>query len=440
MSRKLFKVMALVFAMVLALSGCNLVRVDENMEGAEVVATFNGGTLTKGELLPIYQSNKEYYEYLSSYYGYTFSTDGLLEEVANQLVEEKILLAKAEELGIALTDEEKAAAQEEAETAYEETVQSYWSSYAQDGLTDDEIRADIEAFFAQSDYTIDTVVRDTIEAKIVEKLEEHVHADVIVTPEDVQNEYNSLVAAAEASYTANLSSFEQDAMTDGTLIAWYPEGFRAVKHILRQFTTEQQSAISDIETEIADLQSKKDALTEPDATAEVTVTDGEAAVMNAEDIQKLIDAKTAEKEALIAQYVAEMQPTLDEIYARIAAGEDFEALMEEYNEDPGMDSEPAKTNGYYVSAESTAWVTAFRDGAMSIANVGEVSEPAISSYGVHIIRYMGDVTPGAVEYSSVSAQIEEDITAEMQAAAYTETVEIWVKDANVQLNLKGIEE
>ena len=43
----------------------------------------------------------------------------------------------------------------------------------------------------------------------------------------------------------------------------------------------------------------------------------------------------------------------DEIYGKIAAGEDFAALIAEYGEDPGMQNEPTATRGYYVSAAST---------------------------------------------------------------------------------------
>ena len=112
MSRRIFKLIALTFVVAIALSGCNLVKVDETMDKAEVVATFNGGTVTKGEVEPAYQSALAYYEYLSSYYGYAFPTDGLLETTVDALVENKVQLAKAEELGMSLTAEEEAQALE----------------------------------------------------------------------------------------------------------------------------------------------------------------------------------------------------------------------------------------------------------------------------------------------------------------------------------------
>ena len=64
---------------------------------------------------------------------------------------------------------------------------------------------------------------------------------------------------------------------------------------------------------------------------------------------------------------------------RIHAGEDFDTLMNEYTEDPGIRSEPG---GYYFfrgEMEQTFENTSFALG------VGEISEVVESSYGYHII-------------------------------------------------------
>ena len=96
-----------------------------------------------------------------------------------------------------------------------------------------------------------------------------------------------------------------------------------------------------------------------------------------------------------------MQDKLDDIYARIDAGEDFASLIEAYGEDPGMQNEPTKTRGYYVSANSSNWDSMFTDGAMSLAEVGDVTRtPVIGSSGIHIIRYESDVTPGACRWTT----------------------------------------
>lgn len=442
MSRRILKLMALLFAIVLALSGCNLVQIDEEIDNAEVVATFNGGTVTKGEVMPSYESSKEYYDYLSSYYGYTFSTDGLLESVVDEIVQEKVLLAKAAELGLEqLSEEEEAAAVEEASDEYEETVQNYWSSFATDGLTDEEIRAEIDEYFAANDYTLEALEKDYREAAIIEKLQEYVYADVIVTPENLQDAYNEMVAEDEAAYAEDAYSYESATMDADETIAWNPEGYRTVKHILLTFTEEQQAALDEIDTEIADLQTMiADQEDAAEAQTEETEESGdEVQVLTADDLQKMIDEKTAEKEELLATYVVSMRARLDEIYSAIENGEDFDALIEEYNEDSGMNSEPVKTRGYYVSEASEMWVASFRDGAMALENIGDVSDPVVTDFGVHIIRYNSDVPAGAVSYDELAEQIEESVTEEMHTAAYEECVEIWLQEANIQIDLSSIE-
>ena len=64
-------------------------------------------------------------------------------------------------------------------------------------------------------------------------------------------------------------------------------------------------------------------------------------------------------------------------------------------------TEPTATIGYAVSADSDTWDPAFTEGAMSIAEVGQISEPVYGSYGIHIIYYMSDITPGAVALEEI---------------------------------------
>lgn len=69
----------------------------------------------------------------------------------------------------------------------------------------------------------------------------------------------------------------------------------------------------------------------------------------------------------------------DELLDRIHAGEDFDTLMQEYTEDPGIQSEPG---GYYFfrgEMEET-----FEEASFALS-VGEISDVVESSYGYHII-------------------------------------------------------
>ena len=86
--------------------------------------------------------------------------------------------------------------------------------------------------------------------------------------------------------------------------------------------------------------------------------------------------------------------------------------------------------GYYVSADSTSWDTAFRDAAMLLSNVGDVSEPVLGMSGVHIIRYESDVTPGPVPLEDVRDQLYDEALAAAREENYAALLEGWVAALN----------
>ncbi len=77
-----------------------------------------------------------------------------------------------------------------------------------------------------------------------------------------------------------------------------------------------------------------------------------------------------------------------EIAAKASAGEDFDALIKQYGEDPGMESMPhgyiIDQNGYTMDGQSQM-MKEFTDGSISL-EIGGVSAPVQTSYGFHIIK------------------------------------------------------
>ena len=111
----------------------------------------------------------------------------------------------------------------------------------------------------------------------------------------------------------------------------------------------------------------------------------------------------------------------------------WDALMEQYGQDPGKQTSPAKENGYPVSADSTNWVTEFRDAAMALENVGDVSEPVRSEYGIHIIKYVSDAVEGEVGLDAVRDALETEVLTQKQDEAYTAAVDAWVAEADAKI-------
>ncbi len=75
----------------------------------------------------------------------------------------------------------------------------------------------------------------------------------------------------------------------------------------------------------------------------------------------------------------EAKKIVDEILKKIADGEDFDKLIKEYGEDPGMESNP---DGYVFTYDEM--VEEFEDAAFDL-EVNGISEPVETTYGYHII-------------------------------------------------------
>ena len=164
-----------------------------------------------------------------------------------------------------------------------------------------------------------------------------------------------------------------------------------------------------------------------DETAEATAEPETEAPRTREEIETDLAAAQADLDALYE----ELMPKAQEVVDKFNAGASFDELIDEYNEDPGMQNEPTKTEGYAVCAESTSWDAAFRDGAMSIESVGGISEPVRGSYGIHIIYYLSDIPAGAVAYEDVHDQVEADALNDAKDAAYETAVNLWLDEAEI---------
>ncbi len=95
--------------------------------------------------------------------------------------------------------------------------------------------------------------------------------------------------------------------------------------------------------------------------------------------------------------IAKKKALANDIYKKVQAGEDFDALLKQYGEDPGMTSNP---KGYVVN-ESSNYVEEFKDAALEM-KIGEY-RLVESDYGYHIM-YRDDVF-NAGEFDDLTARI-----------------------------------
>ena len=445
MDRKLRKFAALLAVLCLTLTGCNLIGVDPLMQIAEdraavsdvyetVLAEYDGGTVTVADIIYDFNYQWSYYYQLYAMAGMELDEETvamLRDSCVDAAVERAAQNAEAERRGIALTEEELAEAEQTARQLYDE---SYASLLSQATDADEDVRAartEYELYASGQDY--ETILAYYTAEALNSKLREQEDAGITDPGEEsIEQAYDQRVESDEANYADSPASFES-AMTSGTLVTWMPEGYRTVKHILvipdESVLTPYQEAKSELDTMQSELDSLNEQLlaaTDDDpaegeeaadpAALETQIAAQEAAIAAAEEaLQPLADA-----------CFADVQDTLDEIQSRLDAGEDFQTLIDEYGEDPGMQNEPTATVGYYVSADSTTWDTAFRDAAMLLSNVGDVSEPVLSMSGVHIIRYESDVTPGPVPLDDVRDQLFDEALTAAREEHYGALLDEWV--------------
>ena len=439
MNQKMIRLVALLLAMMVALCGVSALAesaedaatiavVGENAEAAAeeaaeekaepvLLVTVNGEEIRSDnhamqELLSYYN---EYY----AAYGYDTSDPGLQNYLKNAglqwAIEDALYRQKAEELKVAdITEEQKAELEAKAKEVWDENV-SYYAE--QQGITDestDEEKAAaritaLAQIEAQYGYTEESYVSGYVESykevQMRQNVQDAVLGEITVSDEEITDHFNELVEEDRANYEGNVPMYEYYTNYMGNKSYYVPEGYRGITHILLDVDDELMKNYTNLAAQLEEQQEKETA----DDAAEGEATEEEP---KEPVTQEMVDAA---KQAILDS----VQTQVDEIAAAYAAGTDFGELIEKYGTDPGMTVEPNKTNGYAVHKESILWDPAFTEGAMGLNQVGDISEPVLGSYGIHILHYTRDIPAGAVE---LTAEIREEIRQELQQEKETEAV------------------
>ncbi|MBQ8087169.1 MAG: peptidylprolyl isomerase [Clostridia bacterium] len=410
---------------------------------AQVVIEYDGGIVSLTDVLDVYAQ----YESMYAQYGIdpvAYGLDGTLkQQAADSLLEEAIKADKAAQLGLdELSEETMEALRAEAAETFESYVTSIADQMEEGGSTNEEVRQQAIDYLIGLGYSEEGLLDDMVSNEVDDQLYTAITADVEVTEEDIQAAYDELLESQQTSFASDREY--NSARSNGDLIVYNPAGYRAVKHVLVQFDDEQTSRMDEINARIADLQAELDALNAPEEVEAVEAVD-EVEAVEAVDALEAVEAVEEEEEprteeditadlesaqAELDALYAELLPVAQEVIDKYNAGEDFAALIDEYNSDPGMENEPTATEGYAVSFDSTTWDVGFRDGAMGIANVGEISEPVKSAYGFHIIRYESDIPKGAVALDEVRDAIAETALESKISDTYNSTIDQWIEEAN----------
>ncbi len=389
----------LVFAMLFA--GCNLVEVNEDRDMQRIVAKVEGKTITKEEYANAYYYNIQMYMY---YYGYTVDdlttdemTEYLQEYAIESMINQKIMEVKAEEYGCYdFTQEEL----DEIDLQYTELIDTYRES-AKNTVEADEANADksedelsklideeLDKRLEDLDIDKEGYLQSLKDQKAVEKLEDIITETQEPAESELQAVYDEKVAAQEASYTQDPTTYDS-ALNSGETIYYNLPDTRQTSHILIALPDE-------VQTEINTLRSSGD-----DEGAD----------------------------ALREEELAKIKEKADEVYALAAEGQDFAELIAEYGEDPGME-----TNDYYtVIKDVTSFAPEYMDALFALENEGDFTELVATDFGYHIILYVKELPSGAVAFEDVKDGIRDEIVNAEKEELYAEKLSTWREEAKVKI-------
>ena len=454
--------LAMMLALTLILSSCTLIQKDAAVDAATEILRLGDAVVTKGEVQEQVEAQLDNMAYLYSMYGYSFdptseasiteARDTVLDNFRKQLVSN----VKIAEMGLdQLTDEETAKIQSDAESTYQSNLDySLSANYADSELSDEEknekAKADLEAL----GYTMDSALENAKQNALSEKLRQEVIKDVTVSEEEIQKEYDSRVASAKETYENNASSWAS-AANNGTTLYYTPAGVRFVKQILVKFLDEDQTkmdeaekkgdqAQEDLNAAEAKISAAQETLDSEEASEEdkaAAQTDKDSAEAEKAAAQEALDAAKKEAADALEAAFANIDAAADEILSELQVGTDFDTLMKDKGQDPGMQSGITAERGYAVSADMTSFDPAFVEAAMALEKIGDVSGKVRGeSYGYYIIKYVGDAAEGPVALDEVKDTLQSSLLTTKQNTTYNETVQSWVDAAEFKENLGALKD
>lgn len=448
------KLLALVLALALLLTGCSSKKENSEIEAVRVGSV----SYTMQDLVDAENALKAEYDYYNEMYAmygmtyYEYTAEDLRSQALESLAVQAVLFDKAASLKLdRLTDAEK----DEVYALAESDWHYYRDSYAQgltlaEDATKEERTAAIDAAMKEDGVTWDLVYTSAWRTYILDKTEAYMIRDAKVTEEAFTTAFDAQVASDKETYGADAGAYV-DALLYGQTPYYTPAGARYVKQILIQYTEEDQTLVD--EANAALTAAKSDAASALTAATDLLGEDADLEALMADEAAELTEEQSAALTALAEAQAAEdaaaeaytqaveaalanIAPEADEVLARIAAGEDWAALTEEYNDDPGMmaGQETAET-GYTVAAGMTVFDAAFVDAAMSLENIGDYTDKTVGeSYGYYIIKYVGDIPEGAVDAETVREELTASLLQTEQQNVYDATLNKWVEEANIQIN------
>ncbi len=424
--KKSLRFTALVMALVMAMSLFAFAQAEGNTD--DIMATADGINILRADVDSIYTEMTDYY----SYYGVDVADPSIKKQLLTMAVDYaaqmKVIEKKAGELGIlASTAEDEAALLAEAQAEFDAYVDQY-ASYFATGTTEAELaeaRTSAAAMLEAYGMSAEGILESLRENDMYNRVRSYAGKDASVTDEEIKSAYDTQLASDTESYSGDVYNYEYNVLYSGNETYYQPEGYRGIIHILLTVDDTLLETYENLK-DTYDEQMAAAAAKEEDAEPSAEATAEPSAEATAEPVTE------EQVEAARLAVLASVQSKIDDINSRLANGEDFLALVDEYGADSGMSNADYRANGYPVAVDSLMYDIAFRDAAFKLQNIGDVGEPVVGSSGVHILKYLCDVPSGPVE---LTAELSESIRAALLTTksedAYYALIDEWMAAANL---------
>ena len=141
---------------------------------------------------------------------------------------------------------------------------------------------------------------------------------------------------------------------------------------------------------------------------------------------------TADRSAEEAESIAK------EVLAKLEEGADFEELAREYSEDPSAQRNGGQL-GFFARGQM---VKPFEDAAFAMTTEGELSEPVLSQFGYHIIRFNSRTAAEQRPFEAVEGEIRTKLERAKQQeirAAKINDIKSGAVDLGLQVNTTILE-
>lgn len=271
-----------------------------------------------------------------------------------------------------LTAEQEAEINNKYLDAYNNAIASYTEQYG----TDDAGRRKAEQAYIEllkkSSLTPERVRENIKDEYVVELLVDKLGKSTSVSDDAVKKYYDDQVADQQKNEAADVKWF---AKSTPAVVIVQPAGYVQTIRLMLKFTIDQQNRIKSAQTDLA--------------TATQAYSSAKGSLLEGIKKDGLDRAQTAFNNVVDTCY-KELDARLAAFKSEATQGKDFIDLVNANSEDTTIVS-------YYVCKDSDHVDQAYRDTALALANVGDISDPVHLSEGSCIImlqaKYNGEVLP-----------------------------------------------